>query len=158
MPFFRRMSKRGFTNTNFTVNFWVVNVGEIVKHPSFAGGGAVTPESLVDAGLVRDGSRPVKVLGDLQGEEKLSVKLDVKVPRVTGGARKAIEAAGGTVEESGTRRDQIRGIDRNSDDRTPKNLTKKLRRGVNSKGKLAVAARKEAAEGGGKKGKKKKGD
>ena len=34
---------------------------------------------------------------------------------------------GGSVTETGTRRDKVRGIDRDSDDRTPKNLTKKLK-------------------------------
>jgi len=155
VPFFRRISKRGFRNTQFTVEFWVVNVGEIVKHPSFAKGGAVTRESLVDAGLVRDASRPVKVLGDLSGADSLSVKLDVKVARVTKGARSAIEGAGGSVEELGTRRDAVRGIDRNSADAKPTNLTKKLRRGVDSKGKKAVAARASGGGGGSSKGSKK---
>ncbi|MEM6749152.1 MAG: uL15m family ribosomal protein, partial [Planctomycetota bacterium] len=81
----------------------------------------------------RDTSRDVKVLGDLGREESgkpgtLSVKLTVNVGRVSTKARAAIESAGGSVHESGTRRDRVRGIDRNSDDKTPKNLTKKLRR------------------------------
>ena len=42
-------------------------------------------------------------------------------------ARKMIEDAGGSVNETGTRRDRVRGVDRNSDDKTPKNLTKKLK-------------------------------
>ena len=36
-----------------------------------------------------------------------------------------IEGAGGSVKETGTRRDRVRGVDRNSDDRSPKNLKKK---------------------------------
>lgn len=131
MPFFRRMSKRGFHNSQFRTDFWCVNLGSIIEDPAFANGGSVTRESLMEAGLVRDSSRPVKILGDLKGAEKLSVKLEVSVERCSAGARAAIEAAGGTVTESGTRRDNVRGIDRNSDDRTPTNLTKKLRRGKN---------------------------
>ena len=34
----------------------------------------------------------------------------------------------GSVHESGTVRDRTRGVDRNSDDRSPKNLTKKPKR------------------------------
>jgi len=41
----------------------------------------------------------------------------------------AIIDAGGKVDETGTRRDMVRGVDRNSEDRRPKNLTKKLKRG-----------------------------
>ena len=58
-----------------------------------------------------------------------NTKLEVEVNRVTDGARKHIESAGGSVTETGTRRDRVRGVDRNSDDRSPKNLTKKLSRG-----------------------------
>ena len=32
------------------------------------------------------------------------------------------------MKETGTRRDKVRGVDRSSDDLTPKNLTKKLKR------------------------------
>lgn len=128
MPFFRRMPKFGFSNANFTVQFWTVNLREIARSDAFAKGGKVTPESLIAAGLVRDDSRDIKVLGALP-EGGLKVKLDVEVNRVTDGARRHIEAAGGKVNELGTRRDRVRGVDRNSEDRSPKNLTKKLTRG-----------------------------
>lgn len=133
MPFFRRMSKRGFHNSQFRTDFWCINLATIADSPQFANGGTVTPESLLQAGLIRDAKRPVKILGDLKGAETLAVKLEVAVERCSAGARAAIEAAGGSVTESGTRRDNVRGIDRNSDDQTPKNLTKKLRRGKGAK-------------------------
>ncbi|GJM18595.1 MAG: hypothetical protein DHS20C14_08080 [Phycisphaeraceae bacterium] len=127
MPFFRRMPKMGFTNANFKVRFWTVNLRDIVSHADFAKGGAVTPETLIKAGLIRDTSRDVKVLGALpEGDDKLSTKFEVSVSRVTDNARKLITDAGGSVTETGTRRDRIRGVDRNADDRSPKNLTKKL--------------------------------
>ena len=141
MPYFRRHSKRGFTNVQFTTEFWCVNLGDLLKHPNYASGGSVTSESLVEAGIARDDSRPVKLLGDMRGADAVSVKLDVDVERVTKSVRAAIEAAGGSVNERGSRRDKVRGIDRNADDQTPKNLTKKLRRG----------RAKTAAGGGGKK-------
>lgn len=126
-PFFRRIAKRGFTNVQFTTDFWVVNLGAILDHPSFAKGGAVDSKTLIDAGLIRDTSRPVKVLGDLgdYAEGGLKVKLDIKTDRVTDSVRKIVTDAGGSVHESGTRRDRVRGIDRNSEDRKPTNLTKK---------------------------------
>ena len=128
MPFFRRMPKFGFTNANFKTKFWTVNLGAITAHADFKNGGEVNYETLIKAGLVRDKSRDLKILGGLaDGQDKLNVKLDVKTNRVTDSARKLIVDAGGSVEESGTRRDRVRGIHRNSDDRTPKNLTKKLK-------------------------------
>jgi large subunit ribosomal protein L15 len=145
MPFFRRHSKRGFTNAQFTVEFWTVNLSALLDHPTFAKGGAVTKEALIEAGLVRDDTRPVKILGDLGGREKLDAKLDITVERVTNSVRTMVTDAGGSVTELGTRRDVNRGVDRNSDDRTPTNLTKKLKRSSGG-----------GSQGGGSKKKKKK--
>ncbi|MFG0315450.1 MAG: 50S ribosomal protein L15 [Phycisphaerales bacterium] len=128
MPFFRRMPKFGFTNAKFKTQFWIVNLGAIVAHDDFKNGGDVNHETLIKAGLVRDTSRDLKILGGLgEGDEKLGVKLNVTANRVTDSARALITDAGGSVTETGTRRDKVRGIDRNSDDRSPKNLTQKLK-------------------------------
>lgn len=128
MPFFRRMPKFGFTNANFKTQFWIVNLGAIAEHSDFKGGGTVNQETLIKAGLVRDTSRDLKILGGLgEGQDALGIKLEVTANRVTDSARKLITDAGGSVTETGTRRDRVRGIDRNSDERTPKNLTKKLK-------------------------------
>jgi large subunit ribosomal protein L15 len=128
MPYFRRLAKFGFTNANFRTEFWIVNLRNIVAHESFASGGAVTAESLIAAGLIRDDSREVKILGDLGEATALRIKLDVNVSRVSAKARTLIEGAGGSVNEAGSRRDRVRGVDRNGEDQTPKNLTKKLNR------------------------------
>ncbi len=128
MPYFRRLPKFGFSNARFRTPFWIVNLRDIVAHPDFARGGDVNTGTLVRAGLVRDDSRELKILGAV-GEEGLKVPLTVKAARVSAGARKLIEGAGGKVHESGSRRDKVRGIDRNAGDPTPKNLTKKLQRG-----------------------------
>lgn len=127
MPFFRRIPKMGFTNTQFKMRFWIVNLGDIASHPDFSSGGEVNAETLIKAGLIRDTSRDLKILGGTTEGETLGVKFTVKANRVTASARTMIEGAGGSIDETGTRRDRVRGIDRNSDDRTPKNLTKKLR-------------------------------
>lgn len=141
MPFFRRIAKFGFTNAPFRTHFWIVNLSDIVAHPMFAKGGEVSAARLIQAGLVRDESRDLKILGNIP-EGGLKVKLSVTAARVSGKAREAVLGAGGSVKESGTRRDFVRGIDRNSEDRSPKKLTKKLTRG----GKKAAKAEGEAAE------------
>ena len=128
MPYFRRIPKRGFTNVNFKTDFRVVNLRSIVAHPSFAKGGDVNADALAKAGLIPTGDSPIKVLGDLGEAEKLSVKLNVSAERVTASARKHIEAAGGSVNEVGTRRDKVRGVDRATGNPEPSNLTKKLKR------------------------------
>lgn len=128
MPYFRRLRKFGFTNAQFTTRYWIVNLRAIIQHPDFAKGGDVNMETLRKAGLVRDDSRDLKILGDLAKNEKVSVKLNVSANRLTAKAKALITGAGGKVTETGTRRDKVRGIDRSSDDLTPKNLTKKLKR------------------------------
>ena len=146
MPYFRRLPKFGFTNAQFKVQFWTVNVGDILALPAFKNGGEVTREALINAGLVRDGSRDLKILGSMsKGQPALKVKLNVNASRVSASARKMIEDAGGKVNETGTRRDKVRGVDPNVPETKlkPKNLTKKLNRG--GKGKKPAAAP-EAAE------------
>lgn len=143
MPYFRRLAKFGFTNAQFKILFWTVNLVDIVNHPDFAKGGEVTAEALMKAGLVRDTSRDLKILGHLGKAKSLNVKLDVQAARVTASARRMIESAGGKVVERGTRRDFVRGIDRNSEDKAPKNLTKKLNRGSRAKKPKAAEAKAE---------------
>jgi large subunit ribosomal protein L15 len=60
----------------------------------FDAGAEVTPESLVEIGLIKNTKTDVKLLGD--GD--VSKKLTVRVHAVSASAREKIEAAGGTVE------------------------------------------------------------
>ncbi|MBX3359397.1 MAG: 50S ribosomal protein L15 [Phycisphaeraceae bacterium] len=127
MPYFRRIRKVGFSNFQFASRFWIVNLRDIMDHPSFKSGGEVNAQTLIAAGLIRDTSRDLKILGDV-GDRKITTKLVITAARVSDKVRQLVTAAGGSVTESGTRRDHHRGVDRNADDRTPKNLTKKLTR------------------------------
>ncbi|MDZ4170045.1 MAG: 50S ribosomal protein L15 [Coriobacteriia bacterium] len=91
-PMHMRLPKLpGFKNRN-RVEYAVVNVSRL--DALFAEGDEVTGESLMQKGVIKSASEPVKVLGD--GE--LSKKLTVKVDKVSGPAKTKIEAAGGTVE------------------------------------------------------------
>jgi large subunit ribosomal protein L15 len=151
MPYFRRLPKFGFTNAPFRQKFWTVNLGDILAHPSFAGGGVVDTQSLIRAGLVRDDSRELKILGNLPKGGAVRVRLEVKASRVSAPAKRRILEAGGTVVETGTRRDRTRGIDLAGEDRTPKNLTKRLKRGRKPAGSLsAKQAGETAGQGDGK--------
>jgi large subunit ribosomal protein L15 len=82
---------RGFKNP-FRVEYQVVNLEKLAEH--FPQGGAVTVNDLVSKGLVRR-NEPVKVLGS--GD--ISVKLDVKVDKVSEQAKSKILAAGGSVSK-----------------------------------------------------------
>ena len=82
---------RGFKNP-FRVEYQVVNIETLVE--LFPQGGEVTVAALVAKGAVRKNEK-VKVLG--QGET--TVKLDVKVDKVSESAKAKILAAGGSVTE-----------------------------------------------------------
>ena len=91
MPLVRRLPKRGFTNI-FRVEFQVINLRDLER--VFAAGDAVSPETLLEKGLVRHGKQPIKVLGD--GE--LTKKLDGQPHTSVAAARTGTENAGGSCE------------------------------------------------------------
>lgn len=93
LPFFRRLPfKRGegFTPIN-RVEWNEVNLEELA---GFEADSEVSPETLEQARLLGDNRKPVVILG--RGNVK--VALNVRVHRISKGARQKIEAAGGTVD------------------------------------------------------------
>ena len=91
MPLTRRLPKRGFTNISRVEN-QIVGFEELGLLPK---GTDITPDALVEAGLVRKGRGPVKLLAN--GE--LSQAITVRGIKVSASARQKIEAAGGRIEE-----------------------------------------------------------
>jgi len=92
MPIQRRIPKRGFKNNN-RVEFKVFNLGQIEQIVEKYGITDFSLETLFVNGLISRTDK-VKILGN--GE--LKSKLGFKVNAVSGKAKAAIEAAGGTVE------------------------------------------------------------
>lgn len=90
MPLQRRLPKRGFKNP-FSKTFAEVRVSFLDR---FAEGTLVDFAALKEAGLVRGHVDGVKLIG----KAELSVRVDVKVNRISAGAREVVESAGGTVE------------------------------------------------------------
>jgi len=92
LPLIRRLPrKRGFTNI-FRTEYSVVNIGKLSM---FEAGGEVTPERLVEAGVLKSLRHPVKILA----EGDISHPLVVKAHRFSAAAKAKIEAAGGKVEK-----------------------------------------------------------
>lgn len=92
MPLHRRLPKRGFTNI-FKREWAEVNLADLEK--MFEAGSTVTPEALVEIGLVRKSKQEaIVVLG--QGDLKKS--LNVSVHRFSATAKQKIEAAGGKAD------------------------------------------------------------
>jgi large subunit ribosomal protein L15 len=95
MPLHRRLPKRGFNNI-FAKDFNEVNLGRVqsaIDAGKLDAKSPITVDALLAAGLIRRVRDGVRLLG--QGE--LKTKLAFEVTGASGGAIKAVEAAGGTV-------------------------------------------------------------
>jgi large subunit ribosomal protein L15 len=90
MPLQRRLPKRGFHNP-FRVEVSVVNIEQLESFPS---GSEVTPELLLQHGLIGGKNRRVKILGD----GALSKPLTVKAHGFSAKAKEKIESSGGKTE------------------------------------------------------------
>jgi len=93
MPLQRRVPKRGFANI-FKKKFAIVNIGNL---EIFEADSDITPESLLEKGLIKNSRTLVKILGN--GE--LSKPLKVRVHKVSATARQKIESADGVIEVIG---------------------------------------------------------
>ena len=90
-PLFKRLPRRGFSNARFATKYAVVNVSDLNR---FKDGEVVTPELLIESGLVKKELNGIKILGN----GKLEKKLTVKANRFTNSAITKIEELGGTTE------------------------------------------------------------
>ena len=91
MPLQRRLPKRGFNNI-FKKVYAIVNVQDLER---FSADTRVDKHALIAAGLVNNSDKLIKVLGN--GELKNAIT--VVVDKVSGSARQKIEAVGGKIEE-----------------------------------------------------------
>ncbi|WP_211749532.1 50S ribosomal protein L15 [Paenibacillus sp. Marseille-Q4541] len=89
-PLYRRLPKRGFVNPT-RKEYAVVNLDDL---NGFEAGTEVTPEILVNSGIVKNTKSGIKILGN--GE--VTVKLTVKANKFSQSAVEKIEAAGGKTE------------------------------------------------------------
>ncbi|HXV44177.1 MAG TPA: 50S ribosomal protein L15, partial [Anaerolineae bacterium] len=93
LPLVRRLPfRRGFTNIR-RVEYKPINV-EYLQERFGEGYQEVTPETLIETGVIKRSDKAVAVLGN--GE--ISVALTVKAHRFSKSAKEKIEAAGGAVE------------------------------------------------------------
>lgn len=93
MPLIRRLPKFGFIN-NFRTEYSIVNVSSF---QDWNGSGTITPQAMVDAGLVKRKTLPIKILGN--GELKKS--LVIQAHKFSKSAEAKIQSAGGRVEVIG---------------------------------------------------------
>jgi len=96
MPLHMRLPKRGFNN-QFAKDYAELNVGAIqqaIDSGKLANEGVLSQAELTAAGLVRGGKDGVRILG----KGAISAAVQLRVAGASAGARKAVEAAGGSIE------------------------------------------------------------
>lgn len=142
MPLFRRLPKKGFTNTQFRTRYTIVNV-ELLN--GFEDGARVDLEAILSRGLVSKETDRMKVLGD--GE--ITRKLTVVAAKFSASARAKIEKAGGTVESLETPRFTKPLEPRKAIPSAPKPTRAKSGTGKAGAAKTPKAAKPAAGEGGG---------
>ena len=71
LPLYRRLPKRGFSNSDFKIKYATINVSDL---ENFEDGTVVTPELLKECGILKNQLDGVKVLGDREITKKLTVK------------------------------------------------------------------------------------
>ena len=91
LPLFRRLGKRGFSNARFRKVYACVNVSDLNR---FDDNTVVTPELLIESGLIKKELDGIKILGN--GE--LTKKITVKANKFSGSAKTKIENIGGKTE------------------------------------------------------------
>ncbi len=95
-PIHMRLPKRGFNNPS-RLKFTEVNLGRIqsaIDEGKLDAKAPVTADVLIGAGLIRRARDGVRLLGS--GE--LKAKLQIEVAGATESAKKAVEAAGGSIK------------------------------------------------------------
>ena len=92
IPLYRRLPKRGFTNSLFKKEYAIINLETLDK--LFNDGDAVSMEVLLEKGIVKKELNGLKVLA--RGE--ITKKLTVKAAIFSASAKEKIEAAGGKAE------------------------------------------------------------
>ncbi len=91
MPLYRRVPKRGFKNI-FAKRFVILNVEDLNR---FEEGSTVSPELLIEQGVIRKLKDGLRILGGGKLEKK---KLTVRAHHFSSSARSQIEHSGGNVE------------------------------------------------------------
>ena len=90
MPLQRRIPKRGFKN-RFAIEYAIINLKDIVK---IQDADIITPEILIEKGVIKDLKNGIKVLGNGDIQRPLTIKAHA----FSASAISKISAAGGKAE------------------------------------------------------------
>lgn len=91
LPLYRKLPKRGFSNSKFAKDYAIINVAALDKYED---GAVIDLAALLSDGTIRSEKCGLKVLGNGEIAKKLTVKASI----FSAAAKEKIEAAGGKAE------------------------------------------------------------
>ncbi len=97
MPLYQRLPKFGFNNKRFETQIAEItleNLAEAIASKKIDSKKEISAEVLADAGIITLKKDGVKVIGNTEIKDKLTLK----VTKISKGARAAVEKAGGSIE------------------------------------------------------------
>lgn len=96
MPLHRRLPKRGFKNYPFRKVYSIVNLSDLEM---FEGVNDITPQLMIERGLVKKGNRGIKILAKGELKKEYTITAD----KFSKSAVEKIEAAGGKTVVIGSK-------------------------------------------------------
>lgn len=91
LPLYRRLPKRGFKNALFKTRYATVNVGDLNV---FEDGTVITPELLIEKGIIKKELDGLKILGN----GKLNHKITIQANKFSTSALEKIKESGSKAE------------------------------------------------------------
>ncbi len=133
MPLIRRLPKRGFNNAAFHATYAIVNLSDLNE---FKAGTVVNEELLRELKLVRGDVAGIKILGDGELKDALTIEAD----KVSESAKAKIEKAGGTIiprlrDEPGTQKVTAGADDVDQTAKEPEAVAKSKKKSTTAKAK-----------------------
>ncbi|MGI6466150.1 MAG: 50S ribosomal protein L15 [Sphaerochaetaceae bacterium] len=92
MPLYRRIARRGFSNSPFKKEYQAISLDAISKN--FNDGEVVNRDALIDKGIIKGHATEAKILAN--GE--LTKKVIIEGLKISAPAAKKIESAGGQIK------------------------------------------------------------
>lgn len=94
-PLYRRIPKRGFTNSIFKTEYTIVGLGELEKLAKKLSIKEINPEILIENGLIKLNYNMIKILSNGQ----IKTPINISAHKFSNSAKLAIEKAGGTTTQ-----------------------------------------------------------
>lgn len=91
-PLYRRLPRKGFSNSDYKLKYVIVNLGDIDK--KFNDGQVVNYDTLLENKLIRKRNKKIKILSN----GKLTKKVSLEVSKISKSAESLVMEIGGTIK------------------------------------------------------------